>query len=177
MGLAYQNLDSATRRFMLDEIDRDVSSGAVYISNYLNAAGAEAWHQLLKEAAEGGNDDTLAHAIRSRNLLKSQVERRKPSGGYTTAKVPVTAPETLGEGEFGRYYARGLCRRAIDEDITELEVYRAKAVVQSRPGSEEKIGMRVSPNAILDDLRATNGVEPSLGLPPGPNSGLTLKIP
>lgn len=83
----------------------------------------------------------------------------------------------MGEGEFGRYYARGLCRRAIDEGIAELEVYRAKAVMEPRPGSQAKIGLRVDPTTILKDLRQTQGVEPALGLPPGPNSGLTLRIP
>lgn len=41
-------------------------------------------------------------------------------------KVPVTAPETLSEGEFNRFYARGLCRVAISLGIAAVQVYRAK---------------------------------------------------
>ncbi len=61
--------------------------------------------------------------------------------------------------------------------ITTLEVYRAKAVAQPHPDPAAKIGLLVSSNAILDDLRRTKGVEPALGLAPGPGSGLTLRIP
>ncbi|NYD91641.1 hypothetical protein [Sphingomonas melonis] len=177
MGIAYENLDEATRRFMVEEIDMDVASGKIYISNYLNADGCERWPVMLREAAQTGTDDSLGNAIRTDNCLKRQVERRKPKGGYTMAAVPITAHQTMGEGEFGRYYARGLCRRAIDEGIPQLEVYRAKAVMEPRPASEAKIGMRVDPVAIFANLRETQGVEPALGLPPGPNSGLTLRIP
>lgn len=177
MGLNYKNLDDKTRKFMLEEIAWDVERGAVYISNYLNDAGAAAWVDLLREAASSGTDDTLAAHIRDGNFLKVQVERRKPKGGFTLARVPINAHETMGEGEFGRYYVRGLCRRAIDEGVPHLLVYRAKAVAQPRPGSEEKIGTLVVPTEVLDDLRKTVGVEPLLGLPPGPNSGLTLCYP
>ena len=177
MGLQYENLDEATRGGMLEEIQRDVASGSVYVSNYLNEAGQRDWVALLQESAANGTDDTLAQTIRDRGYLKSEVERRKPKGGFTIAKVPYTAHETLGEGEFGRYYARGLCVRAISEGIPELEVYRAKDVREPRPESQQKIGMRVNPKVILDDLRQTQGVEPALGLPPGPNSGLTMRIP
>jgi hypothetical protein len=177
MGLDYKNLDSATRSFMLEEIEFDCAAGTVYISNYLNEHGANSWPDLLKQAAKQGNDDTLSSTIEAGNFLKHEVPRKKPSGGFTIVRVPVTAHVTLGEGEFGRYYVRGLCRRAISEGIAKLVVYRAKAVAQPRPGSEEKIGVQVDPNAILDDLRKTVGVEPLLGLPPGPNSGLTLRLP
>lgn len=177
MGLAYENLDAATRRFMIEEIEMDVNDGSIYISNYLNPQGCESWPRLLKEAAENGNDETLAAAIVRDRCLKTHVERRKPKGGYTTVAVPYTAHETIGEGEFNRYFTRGLCRHAIDERIPYLEVYRAKAVTEPRQASQAKIGLMVDPHAILNDLRTSPGLEPALGLPPGPNSGLTLRIP
>lgn len=177
MGLCYENLDDETRRFMVEEIDMDVANGSIYISNYLNPHGCERWPHILREAAERGTDDTLAEAIIDDRCLKDRVERRKPKGGYTMAAVPRTAHETMGEGEFNRYYTRGLCRRAIEQGIERLEVYRAKEVMIPRRDSEEKIGTVVDPRLILEDLRQTQGVEPALGLPPGPNSGLTLRIP
>jgi hypothetical protein len=177
MGLRYEDLDEQTRRFMIEEIDMDVRDGTIYISNYLNPRGCETWPHLLREAAQSGTDDSLAHAIRRDDCLKDRVERRKPKGGFTMAAVPYTAHETMGEGEFNRYYTRGLCRRAIEQGIAQLEVYRAKAVSEPRPASQAKIGLRVDPRVILEDLRRTQGVEPALGLPPGPNSGLTLRIP
>lgn len=177
MGLRYENLDEETRRFMLEEIELDARDGTIYISNYLNDHGCEAWPHLLREAAERGTDDSLAAAIRADRCLKDRVERRKPKGGTTIVAVPYTAHETMGEGEFNRYYTRGLCRRAIEHGVAQLEVYRAKEVMQPRTDSERKIGARVDPKLILEDLRRTQGVEPALGLPPGPNSGLTLRIP
>jgi hypothetical protein len=42
--------------------------------------------------------------------------------------VPVTAADTLAEGEFNRFYLRGLCRRASAANMAEIEVYRAKEV-------------------------------------------------
>lgn len=177
MGLRYEDLDDQTRAFMLEEIEMDIGAGTIYVSRYLNDEGARAWHDLMREAARSGNDDSLAREVRRGRLLRSHYQRAKPKGGYTQAAVPVTAPETLGEGEFNRYYVRGLCRKAMANGANELEVYRAKAVQQPRPDSEAKIGMRVDPALILEDLRRTTGVEPALGLPPGPNSGLCLRLP
>ena len=39
--------------------------------------------------------------------MKSHEYMRSRSGKIKVAKVPVTAPETLAEGEFNRYYVRG----------------------------------------------------------------------
>ncbi len=177
MGLAYKDLNEPTRKFMIQEIDMDVANGSIYISNFLNPHGREIWPKLLRDAAAVGNDDSLAASIVADACLKAHYERRKPKGGFTMAAVPYTAHETMGEGEFNRYYTRGLCRRAMDEGMPALEVYRAKAVADPRPASQAKIGLLVNPRAILEDLRRTQGLEPALGLPPGPNSGLTLRIP
>jgi hypothetical protein len=59
----------------------------------------------LKEAAEKHSDSWLAQQIRARRLMKTEEARRTPSGKTTTAKVPVTAPDTLAEGEFNRFFA------------------------------------------------------------------------
>jgi hypothetical protein len=49
-------------------------------------------------------------------------ERRNPRGGITIARVPITAADTLAEGEFNRFYARALCRYALLHGIDALEV-------------------------------------------------------
>lgn len=176
MGLDYKNLDHVTRAHMVAEIDSDVLNGNVYISSYLNPQGVASWTELLRTAASTHNDDWIADRLRTGNLLKTHAERKKPKGGYTLAAVPITAPETLGEGEFNRYYTRGLCARAVADGIESVIVYRAKSVLQPRPGSEEKIGHLFKASDILDDLRSCVGVEPLLGLPPGPNSGLCIRL-
>lgn len=178
MGLNYRNLDAETRRFMLVEIDLDTGNGTLYLSPWLSPRGCDDYPMLLRGAAEAGNDDSLAAELRRNGRINETAQRKKPKGGgMVTYRVPVTAPETMAEGEFNRFYVRGLCLRAIEGGIVELVIYRAKAVMNPRPGSEEKIGTRVNAAAVLNDLRNSPGVEPALGIPPGPNSGLCCHLP
>jgi hypothetical protein len=130
---------------------------------------------LLRAACERYNDDWLEGQLRMKGCMTATHIRRTPKGGLTTASVPVTAPQTFAEGEFNRFYARGLCSRAIEENISHVEVYRGKLVQNPRPESEAKIGERLPAKELLNDLRNAQGVEPCLGIPL-PNSGLTFKI-
>ncbi len=171
------NLDRQTREYMLAELGLDLGQGTLYLSDRLNERGMREYPALLREAISEGNDATLAQALRLGGLLKSTERRRKPKGGYAIARLPRTAPETLAEGEFNRFYARGLCRRALEEGIPALEVYRAKPVRDPRPESKAKIGTHVRPDELLADLRKNIGVDPALGIPAGPNSGLSVRLP
>jgi hypothetical protein len=162
---------------MVEEIDMDAASDKIYRSSYLGQRAQGNWPDMIKTAAANGSDDTLAAALRKPGMLNSTTTRRSRSGQIITAKVPYNAAETLAEGEFNRYYVRGLCRRAIATGITRLQVYRAKHVAKPRPESEEKIGLLISPDATLIDLRNSIGFETALGIPPGPNSGITVRIP
>jgi hypothetical protein len=176
MGLKYENLDAETRKFMLEEIDMDISADTVYRSSYLNQSSQGAFPDLMRAAAETGTDDTLAASLRGR--FNATTTRRKPKGGYYTAAVPYNAAEVLAESEFNRYYVRGLCRRAVTENIPHLEVYRAKQVMQPRRESEAKIGLLADPQTLLMDVRNSqeNGFDTALGIPPGPGSGITVRI-
>ncbi len=177
MGIYYENFDAQTRQFMIEELEIDMSGGTLYISPRLNDTGRENWANILREAIQNHNDIWLANQLRVRNYMNAQEQKRTRSGGTTIARVPVTAPDTLAEGEFNRFYARGLCARAIANGTTEVEVYRGKDVQQPRPESQLMIGRRINVNSLLNDLRNSQGVEPALGLPPGPNSGLTVRLP
>ena len=176
MGLTYPQLDEATRRLMLEELDLDVREGRLYVSDRLSPTGVHEYPQRLRAAIESGTDESLAATLRQNGRLNSTKQRRKPSGGYTTAKVPVTAADTLAEGEFNRFYVRGLCRRNLQERDGQLVVHRAKAVAQPRPESEALIGTSPDAEKLLSDLRTNIGVEPALGVPKGPNSGLSVQI-
>lgn len=87
------------------------------------------------------------------------------------------AHEMLAEGEFNRFYIRAICLRAIEDGISEVVVYRAKRVQHARSESERKIGQLVSAEPLLRDLREHPGADTALGLPPGPNSGLSIQLP
>lgn len=177
MALNYKNLDERTRELMLDEVNFDVSQGTLYLSKRLTEQGKQNYEDLLKEAIQNYDDAWLGSELRNRGYMKSSEERKKPKGGLTIAKVPATAADTLGEGEFNRFYARGLCLRAIADNIQELIIYRAKVVRHPRLESEQMLGRKIDPKALLEDLRQNPGVEPALGLPPGPNSGLSVQLP
>ena len=176
MSIHYENLDAAVRNAMIQELESDLSKGRLYVSPRLTDAGTQAWPEVLREAFKEHDDTWIATTLRSRSLLRTHEQRRKPKGGgFTTAQVPHTAADTLAEGEFNRFYARGLCANVVASDGTEVEVYRGKQVENPRPESEAMIGQRLPAQQLLDDLRTSQGVEPALGLPPGPNSGLTVR--
>jgi hypothetical protein len=175
MSIRYDNLDATVRVLMVRELERDQANGSLYISPRLTAAGAEAWLQILREAFEQHDDVWIAATLRSRGFISTTEQRRKPKGGFTTAQVPHTAPDTLAEGEFNRFYARGLCAQVVASGGTEVEVYRGKEVQNPRPESQAMVGRSLPAQQLLQDLRSSQGVEPALGLPPGPNSGLTVR--
>lgn len=177
MGLTYRNLDERTRTLMLAEIEKDAIANTLFLSDNLSPQGRNSYPNLLRNAARIGNDVTLAVEIKSR-LNTHEKPRQLKSGGFS--KPPVmrsNAHEMLAEGEFNRFYIRAICLRAIQDGIAQVIVYRAKQVEHERPESVAKIGQAVSVQALLDDLRAHPGVDTALGLPPGPNSGLSVHLP
>lgn len=176
MALNLVNLDNRTREFMREEVEHDTYAGTLYYGHYLSSTGREDYRDLLVEAISTGNDDTLAAELgRAERLL--QHTTRNTTRGVINARVPVNAPQMLAEGEFNRFYGRGLSRRALEDGVPALEVYRAKQVDAPRPQSEALIGTTLDPQALLEDLRTHPGVDPALGLPAGPNSGLSVQLP
>lgn len=178
MGLLYENLTSDVRRLMIEEIDMDIASEKISLSRWLTQGGQGNWADLLKRAATNGSDLTLATEIRRGNHLVERYQKRKPrSAEYMWAAVPHNGHEVLAEIEFNNYFCRALCRYAIYNKIPRLEIYRAKAAAQPRPESQEKIGTLIDPLAVLTDLRASVGFATALGIPAGPGTGVTLRIP
>jgi len=179
MGIFYKNLDELTRKYMLEELEWDIVNDNLYINKNLRltSAGQSKSVELLREAIISYNDDWLANQLRGKGYMETYEERRSQNGKISKARVPINAPETLAEGEFNRYYARGVCKRAITEGIKEVVVYRGKQVKQPRPESEAMIRKRIDAKALLEDLRKSQGVDPALGVPHGPNSGLTICLP
>lgn len=177
MGLNYASLDQQTRDLMVAELDHDLSSATVYLSPRLSDIGRAEYADLLRDAMQNGSDDTLAAALGSDGRLNAKETQRHPRGGPDIVKnVPHTAPATLAEGEFNRFYIRAVCRRAIDGGQTGVIAYRARASAQPRPESVALDGQSIDPNALLNDLRNNVGIDTALGLPPGPNSGMSVRL-
>ena len=177
MSLQLVNFDERTREFMLEEVKSDISNGRLYMSPRLNERGQELYVQLLEKAVTAHNDNWLANQLRVNGLIKTHEQRRKPTGGFSTVKVSVNAADTLAEGEINRFYIRGLCLRAKEDGFAEVVVYRAKDVMNPRRESDLLIGRKFPVEKVLEDIRANPGVDTALGLPPGPNSGLSVRLP
>jgi hypothetical protein len=178
MALYLENLDDRTRQLMLDEMEYDVANNQLHISPFLSGQGQRDYANILREAIQTGNDETLAESLREHRRILRTLPRRNPKGGYSISATPENAAQVLAESEFNRYYIRALARRAIEDGIPELVIYRAKPVSNPRPESEARIETTLSPQELLDDLRSHPGDEPpSLGVPSGPNSGLSVRLP
>jgi hypothetical protein len=176
MPFNFQNLDARTRDLMAHEVDRDIAEGSLYESVRLTAAGAASWEGLFRDACAAGDDASLAVALGAPG--GPNIEAREPNTRSRTGDdkaVPYTAATTMAEGEFNRFYIRALCMRAI-EDGSALEIYRARPSENPDPDSEAKVGQVVDPATLLNDLRSHQGVATAFGLPPHPNSGLSVRL-
>jgi len=178
MALYFEDLDDRTRQLMLEEMDYDIAHHQLHISPFLSGQGQRDYESLLREALQNGDDETLAEDLREHRRILRTLPRRKPGGGYSIAATAENAAQVLAESEFNRYYIRALARRAIEDGVTELVIYRAKPVTTPRPESEARIETSLTPQQLLEDLRSHPGDErPALGVPSGPNSGLSVRLP
>ena len=178
MALFLENLDERTRQLMLDEMEFDIANHQLHISPFLSGQGQRDYENLLRDALQNGTDETLAQSLREHRRILRTLPRRNPSGGYSITATAENAAQVLAESEFNRYYIRALARRALEDGIPELVIYRAKPVANPRPESEARLETAVPAQELLADLRAHPGDErPALGVPSGPNSGLSVRLP
>lgn len=177
MALKLDDLDETTREYMLKEFETDVKEGSLYVSSRLSGRGRSDYFELLDSAIKMGSDKTLKFGLSNLGRMNSTIQRKQKNGsGLVTAAMPSNAPQTLAEGEFNRFYIRGLCRRAIEEKVAKVEFYRARPSAEPRRTSEALIGTKVDPEILLRHLRTSQGKEPRSGFP-GPNSGLSVRLP
>jgi hypothetical protein len=163
------NLDELTRAHMLAEFEYDVSQeGGLYYSKRFTDEGRTTYPALMRKAITSGTEVTLAEELNRRGCMKAgELRKGVPVG------APYTAAQTFADGEFNRFYSRGVCLRAFDHGSNEVEVYRAKHSVVPREESIALIGKRLPASTFLDDFRVNVGLETALGLP-RPNSGLSI---
>ena len=114
MALKLDHLDDITRKYMVEEIQGDVSEGKVYISSRLNDAVKIKFPELLIASAKSGNDS-----------LKGYFNEKESNGKGSCRSIPDNANVTLAEGEYNRYYIRALCVRAIIENKEIIEQIKA----------------------------------------------------
>jgi len=171
------NLDETTRRYMLEEIELDTTEGKLYYSKRLTAKGRSDYEGALREAVQNHDADWLADQLNREGRMHGVEVARSKRGRVYPKRTPSGDHLTVAYGEFNRFYIRGLCARAIAEGIDHLIVYRAREVRVARRRSMAKLGSHVDPQNLLDDLRENIGRATRLGIPGGPNSGISVKLP
>ena len=177
MGLHYENLDYVTRLLMARNCNSGATISARGSPRRASWPGPSCWPRRSTTATTttGWRPNWSAAGWCGRPRRTSGARSSTPA----TSTRP-TPPSSSAEGEFNRYYLRGLCLRAVNEGVPFLVVYRGKDVDQPRPESQAKVGARVPVDALLETLRRNDfvTVEDAVGgVPGGPNSGLTCRLP
>lgn len=175
MSLDLENLDERTREFMLAEVESDCGTDRLTLSTRFTPEGAAVYPDLLRQAIRQGDDASLTAALEAGPFFAEWEEGHRGDKVFPR-RVRKDAARLFSEGEFNRFYVRGLCLRASTDGISHVEVYRARPSVEPRPDSEAKIGETFSVAALLADLRDNVGVDTALGLPQV-NSGLSVRLP
>lgn len=174
MGFNFEELDDEIRKLMLEEIELDIQNKKLFLSPRLNHHGQSEYPALLKKAVGDGNEEKLANNLNVENYWEEK-EPRRTKNGVKYYNIPYNANSVLAEGEFNRFYIRAICIKAIADDL-QIEIYRAKEVQNPRSESGRIIGQTRDPNELLNDLRENIGLNTVLRLPPGPNSGLSIRF-
>ena len=166
----FTKLDERTRLLIIEEIRRAENSSNIYFSTRFNDAGTKGWITWLSAAAQEHDEHWLAYQLEAFGAMKHLEERAMPKGGYTTAHVPDTAAETMAEGQFNRFYMAAICRRAIEDGVPNVKVYRAKRRGEPRPESRALEGTSRNASSLLEELRNKNSslkcdlLKPNTGL-------------
>ena len=137
---------------MLAEVESDIEAARLYTSARFTPRGASRYPDLLRDAIQNGDDNSLSASLEAAACFSEWEEGRRGTKTFLK-RVPANAAQTFSEGEFNRFYLRGLCLRAMADGVPSLEVYRAKEVADPRPESLAMIGRMVNPASVLEDLR------------------------
>jgi hypothetical protein len=148
--------------------------GRFHVSDRLRFTAIEDYKRLLSEAIRYYDDLWLED--RAEDLVEEFETRRTKGGGTTTARIPQMATRMLVEGDFNRYYMRGVALRAIEEGLGVVEVYRARFSLDARPESVELEGKRLPAEEVLSWLRGEPTAESPVTRLGRPNSGLSVRL-
>ena len=125
MAMNFEELDGITRRYMSQEFEIEIANENPYFGRNLSPEGRAAFPDLMREAIDTGNEETLAVALNWRKLW-NEVGTYERSGVVRERRINVRqASERLALTEFNTWYVRGFAKRLIDEGVTHCQAYRA----------------------------------------------------
>jgi hypothetical protein len=161
---------------MLAELEADVETGTLYQAPQLSEEGRRQYEHLLQDAIVNGTEVSFAEALQACGGIR-------PPNRWQHARE-IDAPAALAaltcrlaERELHRFYIRGLCRRALEQGVDTLEIYRARPPDPGRTPSNAMIGVRIAVTSLLEDLRGTFCSFPPHGLPQCRDPGLSVRLP
>jgi len=168
MAYLFEDLDEEVRGRMLAEFEADVEDGLVYFSSVVDRSRSAEYMDAHRQAFLSGNPETFATKLAASDMfLPTQ------SNGH---RVNVTsASQRLAGGQFNAYFIRALAAKAIDLGFG-LEVYRARESSSRRSSSDALIGTSLSPEDLLQDLRAQSTDPGGFSVLPEVSSGLSVKL-
>ncbi|HHO52770.1 MAG TPA: hypothetical protein ENK18_18315 [Deltaproteobacteria bacterium] len=168
MTLNPEGPDARTRLYMLDELQRDLDARELYLSPLLTPSGQLDWPVLLQFALLEGGPAQLAEQLRRRHRLEHLVAPDPPRLR--------DGAQLLAEGEFNRFYCRGICRRALDERHARVEVYQAREANRVRIADSQLLGSQLDARWLLSELRKSPDVSEAQ-VPGDPAAGLSVRLP
>lgn len=174
----FEELDDTTRRYMLEEFQKEEKSGNPYRSSRMSAEGLANVARHMEDAIKSGNENTLAASLSNRNYWKQYETRR---GKNTTSQVeinPIEAAKVLGLTEFNTWYVRGVAKRLMDEGQKYCEIYRSESADKPRCQCSIYEGQKIELQKIYEGHRAKYHPVANYGafsIPSGPNCHHTIK--
>lgn len=179
MGLNYTQLNETTRRFMMQEFEQ----GGHYISPRLNEAGRARWLPLLKDALQYHTDLWLERELMRRSCLTTTEYLKSTMTGKTVTRAVnrEQIAKALAEGEYNRFYLRGLCLAARTRGYEHLIIAQGRIIPNAPDALKKPVGKAVAVDMLLEKLRANSykAIDPAMGLPEGLkfSAGLTARLP
>lgn len=172
MAMNYEELDQRTRDHMLAEFDVEEESATPFRSKALSATGLAVFPELMRQAIQAGNEETLFQAL-------NDPEYWHPTEEYVRGGVPRSrrrnirqAAERLALTEFSTCYVRGLAKRLLDEGVEKCQVYRGGQPKWEPGECAEHEGLIASVQEVCNGHRARYWPEPgnpdALSIPFGP---------
>ena len=179
MAMKFEELDDATRRYMLDEFEKEEAGSNPYRGRGLSAVACAEFSGLMRHAIRSGNEETLIASLSNLSYWYP-IETYVRGGIKRERRVNIQqAAQRLGLTEFNTWYVRGLAKRLMDERVTYCQAYRA-AEPQWEPNEcSEHEGRLFLVEEIYEGHRAKYWPEPGnpsgVSIPFGPGCHHTIR--